>query len=190
MKRNNTHACSTDSTFRFESLESRQMFSAGQLDPTFGTGGRAPTPFGFDVQDSLPLPDGKVVVVGGVKGGFAVGRLNADGTRDRSFGGGDGLVTTEFGAKALNMAQQVALQRDGKIVAAGFLKNDALSKESQWAIARYNVDGSPDKTFSGDGKTTLLGFDLTGGIADLAIQSDGKIVLCGDHGTRGGIFSD
>jgi uncharacterized delta-60 repeat protein len=166
------------------------MFSAGQLDPTFGNGGRTPTPFGFDVQDSVPLPDGKVVVVGGLKGGFAVGRLNADGTRDRSFGGGDGLVTTEFGAKALNMAQQVALQRDGKIVAAGFLKNDALSKESQWALARYNVDGSPDKTFSGDGKTTLLGFDLTSGITDLAIQSDGKIVFCGDHGTRGGTFSD
>ena len=190
MKRTSTHARSTDSTCRFESLESRQMFSAGQLDPTFGNGGTRANPFGFDVQDSAVLPDGRIVLVGLSGSDFGVGRLLANGLPDPTFGGGDGLATTDFGAKNHEKAQQVALQRDGKIVVAGILKNDALSRESQWAIARYNADGSPDKTFSGDGKTTLLGFDLTSGITDLAIQPDGKIVLCGDHGTRGGTFSD
>jgi uncharacterized delta-60 repeat protein len=173
-----------------ETLESRQMFAAGALDQTFGGSGKLANPFGFDVQDSVPLSDGRIVVIGSLNTDFAVGRLNADGTPDRSFGGGDGLVTTDFGGKHSDTPQQVAVGRDGKIVVAGIKRDAFLAKQAQWAMARYNVDGSLDSTFSGDGKQTIFDFGLTFGISDLQVQSNGKIVFCGDRGAKGGIFSD
>src|SRR5947207_1268900 len=89
-----------------ESLESRQMFNGGALDTSFG-GGVMTTPFNFDVQNSAVQADNKVVVVGTSAGGFTVGRLNANGTIDTTFGGGDGLVTTKFTQASTNIAQQV-----------------------------------------------------------------------------------
>jgi uncharacterized delta-60 repeat protein len=75
----------------------------------------------------------------------------------------------------------VALQPDGRIVAAGF----AGATGSNFALARYSPNGSLDTTFSGDGKqTTNVGVvdsdsGSDGGAAGVALQGDGKIVLAG-----------
>src|SRR6266508_2960252 len=93
----------------------------------------------------------------------------AAGALDTSFDG-DGKVTTDFGG--LDEALGVAIQPDGKIVAAGTNGGD-------FALARYNRDGSLDTSFDGDGKvTTDFGapFDLALGVA---IQPDGRIVAAG-----------
>ena len=74
----------------------------------------------------------------------------------------------------------MALQPDGKIVAAGRALGD-------FALARYLPNGSLDPTFSGDGKVTT---DFSGGSFDevhaLALQPDGKLVVAG----RGGVGHD
>jgi uncharacterized delta-60 repeat protein len=178
----------TRSRITLESLESRRLLSAGGLDPTFG-GGIIGNPFGFDARDVAVQSNGKVVLVGTRNSDFAVGRLNSNGSIDTSFGGGDGLVTTNLGAQNYEMAQQVVIQPNGQILVAGMLKNQALSMESQWGLARYNADGSPDGSFGAGGKETVLGFNLTSGITDLALQSDGKILFTSDYGHHGGIFS-
>jgi uncharacterized delta-60 repeat protein len=89
----------------------------------------------------------------------------APGDLDTSFGIG-GKQTTDFGGGA--GATSVAVQSDGKIVVVGGTGSD-------FALARYNTDGSLDTTFSGDGKQTT---DF-GGLRDVAngvaIQTDGKI---------------
>src|SRR5438477_4440345 len=109
-------------------------------------------------------------------------RLLSLGDLEPLFGGGDAIQTTDFGATDTGRA--VVVQPDGKILVAGSWDGGA----SEFALARYNPDGSLDSTFgggffgAGSGKTNA-GF--TGGLSgaefatDMALQSDGKIVLVG-----------
>ena len=77
----------------------------------------------------------------------------ADGDLDNTFDT-DGKLTTDFGA-SLDQAQSVILQSDGKIVAAGYSYNGA---NYDFALARYNTNGSLDTSFDTDGKlTTAIG---------------------------------
>ncbi len=85
----------------------------------------------------------------------------------------DGIVTTDFGGTH-DEGFAVAMQSDGKIVLAGKYNNGA-----QFAVARYNSNGSLDTSFNGTGKVTT---DF-GGLEDwglaVAIQPNGKIVVAG-----------
>ncbi|MEU1163813.1 calcium-binding protein [Streptomyces sp. NPDC005921] len=164
----------------------------GTLDPGFGGDGKVTTPINNLITDgdlqwseahAVALqPDGKIVVAGGSWRGyenccwFTVARYNTDGTLDTGFGGGDGRVFTDFGTP--EEAMDVAVQPDGKIVAAGYVGGQA-------AVARYNPDGSPDTGFSGDGMvTTPLGTSPQegGDVRALALQPDGRIVVAGQVG--------
>src|SRR5581483_1945492 len=75
-------------------------------------------------------------------------RLLSAGALDPTFDG-DGTVRTDFGYN-LDAAFAVAVQPDGKVVAAG--KRGTASGPTDFAVARYNADGSLDTTFDGDGK--------------------------------------
>ena len=150
----------------------------GDLDPAFGTGGIVLTPFGSDdyVRDVALQPDGKTVAAGagwdGAKYRFALARYNAAGSLDPSFGAA-GKVLTGIGSTAL--AQAVALQPDGKIVAAGHAYSGG---SPEFALARYNADGSPDASFDGDGvATTPIGTDAIAW--DVVAEPDGGIVVAG-----------
>ena len=91
----------------------------GALDPTFGTGGKVTTPIGPALALTLQ-PDGKLVAAGYSSNGsnyvFALARYKPNGLLDTSFNG-TGKVTTAIGADA--RAYALALQPDGKLVAAG-----------------------------------------------------------------------
>ena len=103
---------------------------------------------------------------------FALARYNPNGSLDTSFSG-DGKQTTDFGG--FDEANGVALQADGKIVAVGAR---SLAASDDFALARYNPNGSLDTSFSGDGKQTtdFGGDDQAVGVA---LQGDGKIVVAG-----------
>ena len=91
--------------------------------------------------------DGKIVAVGRAGAGdFALARYNPNGSLDTSFSG-DGKQTTDFGGS--DAANGVALQGDGKIVAVG---RGAAATGDDFALARYNPNGSLDTSFSGDGR--------------------------------------
>ena len=89
--------------------------------------------------------------------GFAVMRLDSDGELDASFGTG-GIVVTHFAAGPAAEARGVALQSDGKIVVVG-VETKTTGTRTDFAVARYNRDGSLDTTFDGDGKVIT---DFTG----------------------------
>ena len=117
--------------------------------------------------------DDKIVAVGEVSVGqedFALARFNPNGSLDASFSG-DGLQTTDFLFGVGAAATDVAVQGDGKIVAVGGAGGD-------FALARYNTDGSLDTSFSGDGRkrTSFGGSDSANGVA---LQGDGRIVAVG-----------
>ncbi len=74
----------------------------------------------------------------------------------------------------------MALQSDGKIVVAGGTYNGS---NDDFALARYNADGSLDTTFDVDGKLTTDFASLSDSVSSIALQSDGKIVVAGDTTT-------
>jgi uncharacterized delta-60 repeat protein len=149
----------------------------GDLDPSFGTGGKVKTDFGPGSNSATAIAiqaDSKIVVVGGTgSGDFALARYNADGSLDASFGIG-GKVTTDIGL--FDVAFAVAIQADGKIVAAGGTAPEGFC--CQFALARYNTDGSLDASFGVGGKVTTIFAGDSRAFA-VAIQADGKIVAAG-----------
>jgi uncharacterized delta-60 repeat protein len=89
---------------------------------------------------------------------------------------GRSMVLTDFsGAGSGDIAQAMAIQSDGKIVVAGRTSSDG--SHTDFALARYTTKRALDPTFGNGGKvTTDVAFDYT---RDVAIQSDGKIVVAG-----------
>ncbi len=163
----------------------------GTLDASFGTNGKVTTDFngGFDYAFGVAVqPDGKIVVSGSVTVGgtydFGVARYNADGSLDTSFGT-NGKVTTEFappqGKTQGDQSQALALQSDGKIVAAGYSYTSKPGGEvsSDFALARYNKNGSLDTSFGTNGKVTTHFGNGNDRIYKLAVQPNGKIVAMG-----------
>ncbi|MCG3155068.1 MAG: hypothetical protein DKINENOH_01670 [bacterium] len=158
--------------------------SNGSLDPSFGVNGKVMTvfDFGYDLAYALALqPDGKILIAGqahidNYHDGFGLARYNSDGTLDVSFDG-DGKLISDFGLHN-EQVNALALQPDGKIVAAGHgSSNDATYQN--FLVARYNADGSLDVSFDGDG-WAVTDFGSQADYAyDVALQSDGRIVLVG-----------
>lgn len=154
----------------------------GSLDPAFSDDGRVTVGFGNSeyAKDIAIQADGKLVVVGSYEAfevaDFAVMRLNVDGSLDGGFGSG-GKVRTGFGA--YEGANAVVIQPDGKIVVAGDNVDDAT-------VARYTANGTLDGSFDGDGKVSIG--SLSGGINDVALRPDGRIVLVGTHESPDGDY--
>ncbi|WP_407541947.1 delta-60 repeat domain-containing protein (plasmid) [Deinococcus radiomollis] len=166
---------------------------SGSLDPCFGTGGKVLTPVGpttsNDIAYALVIqPDGKLVVagtntnVGGSTGNdFTLVRYNTDGTLDTSFGAGGKVITPVGPTTSSDTATSLALQADGKIVAAGPTTNVGGSTGQDVAVVRYNTDGTLDTSFGTGGKViTPVGPGTSpDSINALQIQPDGKIVGAG-----------
>jgi len=159
------------------------VYDTRPLDTDFGTDGVADTgaytyPFDLHAWDAAVQGDGRIVVAGDWWNGsdldIAVARFNDDGSLDTSFDE-DGIALTAVGEH--DIAQGIAIQSDGKIVAAAVTRSDL---GSDFVVTRYNADGSLDTSFDDDGIVTT---DLGGGsddARDIAIQSDGRILVIGN----------
>ena len=164
--------------------------AAGDLDPSFGTGGKKALPGTEQPLDVFVQPDGKIVSVGGSNSlfpsfnGFLVRRLLPDGSPDKSFDK-DGTAVAKFTTVPTSdgpSASGAALQPDGGIVVAGNAGTSSI------AVARFASDGSLDKTFDeggadGDGKAVINNNTFFGyGVSDVVLQPSGRIVLIGSQG--------
>jgi uncharacterized delta-60 repeat protein len=160
---------------------------AGEVDTSFA-GGSIVTPvdIGEDYVNAVAVQsDGKVLVAGAsstIKGTkVSLLRYGRDGGLDTSFGNG-GKVLTALGARGNDSASAIAVQADGKIVVAGS-SDQGGTAGLDFALLRYNADGSLDATF-GNGGIVLT--DL-GSATDRAwavlLMADGKIVLGGETNT-------
>ena len=155
--------------------------SNGTTDNTFDDDGIVITDL-FNTEDfgyAVVVQDDNKILVGGfaiaaASEDFALIRYNEDGTLDNTFGS-DGIVTTDFDG-FYNIANCMLIQDDGKIVLAGFTTNGL---DEDFAIARYNSNGSLDNSFDGDGKVTT-DFDASEeNINSIALQSSGKLIVGG-----------
>ncbi|MDQ3129307.1 MAG: FG-GAP-like repeat-containing protein [Acidobacteriota bacterium] len=168
----------------------------GSIDSTFGNSGQTVISVfngGGLGQDITVLPDGKIVIAGATANiatqllKFAVFKLNANGSRDTTFGS-NGLATTSFSA-GNDVALSIGVQTDGKIVASG-AGNFDLGSNGQIALARFNVNGSIDTSFGASGKVTTEVGAFLDIAADVQLQTDGNIVIggvsCTDGNCNGG----
>ena len=148
----------------------------GSLDNFFGTSGITTTHIAsYDLINSIALQsDGKIVAAGSSDSNLVVARYNADGSPDGSFGSSGKVIPIHSSSAG---ASAIALQNDGKIVAAGF--EEYGSSKYKFAILRFNANGSPDGDFGLSGKTTTAVGSSDDSIYDIEIQSDGKIVAAG-----------
>ncbi|MCF1597221.1 calcium-binding protein [Streptomyces muensis] len=150
----------------------------GSVDTSFGGGDGWVSPgLAGGAEDSAGVavqPDGKIVAAAFAGGSFAVVRYLPDGSPDSAFGGGDGVAVTSFAEVGGAVPRDMALQSDGKIVVVGY----AGATSFDYALARYNPDGSLDTTFGGDGKVTtdLGGYNFG---ETVVVQSTGRIVMAG-----------
>jgi uncharacterized delta-60 repeat protein len=156
--------------------------SNGSLDTSFNGTGIVITSVGSsrDYAEAVAIQtDGKIVVAGTSLNAsnnldFAIVRYNSNGSLDTSFGG-TGKVITPVG-NFNDWTSSVAIQADGKIVASGY---SGLNVSEHFVVVRYNPNGSLDTTFNGTGKVTTSVGNSNSGASDLAIQTDGKIVVAG-----------
>jgi uncharacterized delta-60 repeat protein len=165
----------------------------GRLDPSFGSGGKVTTDFTGTSDFAFALveqPNGGLVAAGSTyseDGGlpdFALARYRRDGTLDPTFGTG-GKVRTDFGG-TFDVAKAIVRQPNGKIVVAGNTSEYTVSND--FALARYNADGTLDTSFGVGGKvvTTFGGFSEA---KALVLQNDGKIVAAGENSVEGFDFA-
>jgi len=153
----------------------------GTLDSSFGTAGKVI--LDERVGEGLALQsDGKLVLVGHIETAtapatrkeFRVMRLSANGSPDGAFGTG-GKVSTAFSTVG-DEARAVTLQSDGKILVAG---GSSLQTNPNFALARYNTNGTLDTNFNGDGLVTVDFFSFSDLAESVVVQPNGRIVLGG-----------
>lgn len=154
--------------------------SSGVLDPDFGGDGIVTTDFGgFESgHNALLQPDGKIVAAGvanfGENNALAMSRYNPDGSLDKDFNG-SGRVVIYFSSDSFHDSG-VSLQSDGKIVVAGYVTSES---DSDFALMRFNSDGTLDTSFDEDGRTTVE-FDVRNSYAtSVMVQPDGNILAAG-----------
>lgn len=158
----------------------------GSLDTTFGGDGTVTTNIdssSIGERLSTVVVQGDNILAAGMChlhgiDRFCMARYHSDGSLDTSFGG-DGVIIPAIGPHV----NDVAIQGDGKIVAAGYCKVQypELFGRFDFCLARYNPDGSLDTLFSEDGivSTDTDPINTLEGVHDVALQSDGKIVAAG-----------
>lgn len=160
-----------------------RMLPDGTPDSSFSEDGWATIDFGTSFELAYAVaaqPDGKVILAGRIADGsfanFAMGRLLANGQPDLGFGD-QGMVSTDF--REEDSANAIALQDDGKIILGGF---SSVSANGDFALARYNRDGSLDKEFGTGGKvlTDLAGQNESDYITSMFLLSDGRILTAGN----------
>ena len=150
---------------------------------------------GSEEASALAMQSDGMFVVGGTtrlqsRTSFLLSRWDGDPTLDASFGPGESgryrEAPSESGGVATAVtgdtdeARAVAVQPDdGKIVVAG----EAMAGPAgDFTVARYNADGTLDRSFGGDGRVTV---DVTGGsdgAYGVVVEPDGQIVVAGVAG--------
>ncbi len=193
------------SAANFNSWAIARLTTSGQLDATFNGTGKVVTAWsgssanvGAEAHGVAIDSSDRIIVVGDVRNSssstefdWGIVRYNTNGSIDTSFGSsGTGRVTVNF-FNSRDVANDVKIQADGKIVVAGYARNGTQS--DNFAIARFDTNGLLDASF-GTGGLVDTNIDPTAFVSQdqassLQIEADGRIVLTGFSNVRPGSVS-
>lgn len=157
--------------------------SAGIIDSTYGTSGATTSSIGtYAMINAVAVQsDNKMIVAGGaiISGSTnaVIARYTTTGILDATFGT-SGITSLLAGGEGATI-NSVAIQSDGKIVAAGTV---IISAVPYFLLMRFNTNGTLDTTFNTTGIVQLL-IGLRSGATSVAIQTDGKILIGGSSDT-------
>ena len=171
----------------------RLLNPEGTVDFSYGLGTGASRP-NFDQSESASAialqSDGKIVVAGTSidatpRARILVTRLlNPQGTLDGSYGLGTGGSRPDLPGSVITSA--VAVQQDGKILAAGTEGPSLFASPGNFVVARFlNPQGTSDPGF-GSGGSAVTDFGNNDRLAAMVLQPDGKILLAGSTAGNGG----
>lgn len=161
-----------------------KLTPSGDLDLTFGDGGRKTIDFGgFERAYGIAIQTDGSVVLAGLSGqdtldgrvdSFAVARLTPAGQLDQFFGDGGKKLINFTGHDA---AKGVAIASDGSILVGG----ESIHPENgyRFAVARLDANGQPDTDFGDSGKQTIDISPVYSEATSLALQANGSIVVGG-----------
>jgi len=157
----------------------------GSLDTSFGQSGFVLFPHAaYAAADVKIQSDGRILISGDMPGlahaigAFSVVRLLPNGHSDSHFGS-DGLTAAQFNS-GVNDANSMAIQTDGKIVAAGVTDQDSPTHPRAMAIARFTPNGSLDPHFGSNGTEQLIVDGSTSSSAYVAmLLPNGKVLIGG-----------
>lgn len=178
LSRRKAKALSLPAARAIESLEDRRLFSAGDLDPTYGAGGTGTVSFegaepfdivALDVRNNMTTVFGSRLTDEQFVRELVLARYRSDGTPDTTFGG-DGLVQLNEGFNGESDARDVLVQGNGKTVIL------TRTNSEQAVLYRFNVDGTLDGAFGTGGKAVLTGIRA---VAKLAESSTGLVYVSG-----------
>lgn len=172
-----------DFSFRFAIA---RFNSNGTPDQGFGDDGIKITKLsgGIDFVSSLAVSGNKIYAAGSAEynnaGSVVLVKYDQNGQPDSSYGN-NSVAKSNYGTlRGSTRFYCTAIQSNGKIVTAGYTFNGSVT---DFAIARYNIDGSLDATFNKNGKQTInFGIYKSASPSSVAIQADGKIVISGTTG--------
>ncbi len=179
-----------------------RLTQGGQLDASFGNNGVATVltsndSISFEGYSAALQQDGKILIAGSgfyFEGNheislFAVARLDSNGRVDNTFGKNGISILNISGADSTgNQCNALALQKDGKILMAGYSSNALYSGGNTYpAIARLNADGSSDNSF-GKGGSEIIPLNtffnstyINWSCNSVCLQSDDKIIVGGTN---------
>ncbi|PPD38317.1 MAG: hypothetical protein CTY16_20355 [Methylobacter sp.] len=157
-----------------------RYLSNGKLDTSFSGNGKVTTDFGYSdrIQSVAVQTDGKILAV---NDNAFITRYNTNGSLDVTFGGDRTSTPLDY-----IVSTSMSLQTDGKILVAGYFHNHGVHFDftTDFAVVRYNSDGSLDTNFDGDGIAITDFGNSYGKGYSVAVQTDGKILVAGstaDH---------
>ncbi len=163
-----------------------RLESDGSLDNSFGENGLIILDIDNDSEDdsrAIAIQEDQKIVIAGTAGknnsaDFLLVRFLTNGSLDNTFGN-NGIVQLDLATDSYDYARSLAIQSDGKLVVAGFVRLGSVGTNDIFAVARFNPDGSPDDGFGTNGKvfTSLSPNDDVG--QKVLIQPDNKILVAG-----------
>jgi uncharacterized delta-60 repeat protein len=168
---------------------SAALANPGELDTSFNGTGKLLVDFDPEHNDRATqgaiTPDGRIVVVGStdVSGGgdYALARVNANGTLDKSFSG-DGLERVNSEAAVNDTGGSVVVLPDESIVVTGQGRST-----KDFFTEQLNPDGSQDESFAkATGGASTVDFGGEDAANDMVRQPDGKLVIVGSTSTGAG----
>lgn len=151
---------------------------AGSIDSTFGIHGLATiSPGNLDSKSTTSAiqTDGKIIIGGHAGGNFALVRLTSSGNLDQSFGD-SGKVVTAIGTHGAADVNALALQSDGKIIAAG---NSYDGTFHYFTLIRYEANGLVDSGFGTSGVVVTHVGTTDSYILSILLENNDKIIVAG-----------